>query len=144
MPLGARTDPYLAYNFLCEVDGLTRAGFRECQGLDARQDPVDYREGNGPLHLNRQPGLVRYSNITLRWGMTDDPEFWEWRLAAMEGRIERKNFSIVLLNDRGEERIRWNCQQGWPSVWTGPSFNATGAEVAIESVEIVHEGLTRA
>jgi phage tail-like protein len=143
MPVGDRKDPYRAYNFLVEVDGITRAGFRECSGLDTSQDPIDYREGTDPLTTRRLPGLVKYSNITLKWGITDT-ELWDWRQSAMEGKVERKNGSIVLLDDTGAEALRWNFREGWPSKWTGPTFNATSNEVAIETLEIVHEGVLKA
>ncbi len=138
------TDPYRAYNFLVEIDGITRAGFRECGGLDTTQDPIDYREGTDALTTRKIPGLNTYSNITLQWGMTDDAELWEWRKKVMEGDVERKNGSIVLLNDRREEVARWNFIEAWPTKWTGPSFNATDNAVAIEALEIVHEGVEKA
>jgi phage tail-like protein len=145
MPAGDRTDPFRAYNFLIEIDGITRAGFRECSGLDTTQDPIDYREGNDKARTARKlPGLVKYSNIVLKRGITDDAELWEWRKKAIDGKIERKNGSIVLLDDTGETKLRWNFREGWPTKWTGPTFNATGNEVAIETLEIVHEGVEKA
>jgi phage tail-like protein len=143
MATGDRKDPFRAYNFLVEIDGITRAGFRECSGLDNAQDPISYREGNDPLTTRHLPGLVKYSHITLKWGITDDTELWDWRQKAMDGKVERKNGSIVLLDDTGTEKIRWNFSDAWPTKWTGPTFNATGNEVAIETLEIAHEGVTR-
>ena len=145
MPVGNRQDPYRAYNFLVEIDGITRAGFRECSGLDSGQDPIEYREGNEkPLTARKLPGLVKYSNITLKWGVTDDADLWEWRKKAAEGKVERKNGSIVLLDDTGDEKMRWNFHDGWLTKWTGASFNATGNDVAIETLEIAHEGVMKA
>jgi phage tail-like protein len=147
MPVGNRTDPYRVYNFLVEIDGITRAGFRECSGLDSSQDPIEYREGNESLTVRKLPGLVKYSNISLKWGVTDDAELWEWRnLAATKGNVPdlRKNLSIILLDDAGEEKARWNVYEAWPMKWTGPSLNATGNEVAIETLEIAHERVEKA
>ena len=144
MPTGDRKDPYGAYNFLVEIDGITRAGFRECSGLDSSRDPIEYREGDESLTVRKLPGLVKYSNITLKWGITDDAELWDWRKKATDGAVERKNGSIILLDDTREEKARWNFREGWPTKWTGPSFNATGTEVAIESLEIAHEGVVKA
>ncbi len=141
MATGDRKDPFRSFNFKVELDGIARAGFRECSGLDASQDPIEYREGTEGLSARKLPGLNKYSNITLKWGMTDDTELWDWRKKAAAGRIQRKNGSIVLLDDAGEEKMRWNFRDAWPTKWTGPSFNATGNEVAIETLEIVHEGL---
>lgn len=138
-------DPYRGYNFRLEIDGITRAGFREASGLDSTQDPIQYREGNEkPLTQRKMPGLNTYSNISLKWGISDDAEFWAWRLKAMQGTVERKNGSIVLMDDTGEAKMRWNFVNGWPTKWSGPSFNATGNDVAIESVDIAHEGLLKA
>lgn len=144
MPVGNRKDPYRAYNFLVEIDGITRAGFRECSGLDTSQDPIDYREGNEPLTTRRLPGLVKYTNISLKWGTTDDTDLWAWRKQAMDGKVERKNGSIVLMDDTGTEVSRWNFFEGWPTKWTGPSFNATSSEISIETLEIVHERIEKA
>lgn len=144
MATGERVDPYRSYNFLVELDGITRAGFRECSGLDTSQDPIEYREGNEGLTSRKIPGLNKFANISLKRGVTDDTELWEWRARAQAGKVERKNGSIVLLDDGGEEKARWNFREGWPTKWTGPTFNATGNEVAIETLEIVHEGLERA
>ena len=144
MATGDRKDPYRTFNFRVEIDGITRAGFRECSGLDTSQDPVDYREGTDPLHVRKLPGLVKYSAISLKWGITDDVELWEWRKKAMDGSVERKNGSVILMNDAGEEKVRWNFREGWPNKWTGPTFNAAGNEVGIETLEIAHEGLEKA
>ena len=144
MPVGDRRDPYRAFNFMVEIDGIARAGFRECSGLDTSTDPIDYREGTDPPTARKLPGLVKHSNITLKWGVSDDTELWDWRQKDMDGMVERKNGSIVLLDSMGQEQRRWNFREGWPSKWTGPSFNATGNEVAIETLEIVHEGVSKA
>lgn len=144
MATGERKDPFRAYNFLVEIDGITRAGFRECSGLDATQDPVEYREGNEALTVRKLPTLNKYSNISLKWGTTEDAELWDWRKKTIDGKVERKNGSIVLLDDTGAEKVRWNFREGWPTKWTGASFNATGSEVAIETLEIAHEGLEKA
>ncbi len=144
MATGDRNDPYRSYNFIVEIDGITRAGFRECSGLDSTTDPILYREGNDGLTTRQLPGLVKFSHITLKWGLSDDKDLWEWRQQVASGNIQRKNGSIVLLDDTATEKARWNFREGWPTKWTGPSFSATGTEVAIETLEIAHEGLTRA
>jgi phage tail-like protein len=144
MATGDRKDPYRSFNFLVEIDGIARAGFRECSGLDASQDPIEYREGNEGLTARKLPGLNKYGNVSLKWGITDDHQLWDWRKKAIDGEVERKNGSIVLLDERREEKMRWNFREGWPTKWMGPSLNATGNEVAIETLEIAHEGLTLA
>lgn len=90
------------------------------------------------------PGLIKYASIILKWGLSDDKELWEWRQEMMDGKVARKNGAIILLNDAGEEKMRWNFTADWRAKWTGPTFNATGNEAAIETLEIVHEGLKEA
>jgi phage tail-like protein len=142
MATGDRIDPYRGYNFKLEIDGINRNGFRECSGLDATSDPIDYREGDEKVYTNRKlPGQTKYSNISLKMGKTDDKDLWEWRQKVIDGKTERKNGSIILMNESGEEKVRWNFVKGWPTKWVGPSFNATANEVAIETIEIVHEGI---
>lgn len=140
----SRNDPYRTHNFRIEIDGIDRAGFREASGLETTTAPIDYREGTMGLSVQKLPGLVQQSTITLRGGITDDAVLWDWRKTVMDGKVERKNGSIVLLDEAGEERLRWNFVDAWPSKWTGPALNATGNEVAIESLEITHEGLAKA
>ena len=144
MATGSRRDPIGGYNFQVEIDGITRAGFQECNGLDSSSNAIEYREGTDPPTTRKLPGLVSYSTITLKWGTTGDAELWDWRKKVADGKIERKNGSIVMLDHTGEEQARWNFREAWPTKWSGPSFNATGTDVAIEELEIAHEGLEKA
>jgi phage tail-like protein len=144
MATGTRTDPYGGYNFLVEMDGITQAGFQEVSGLDSSTDSVDYREGNDPNHVRKLPGLNKFSPITLKRGITDSDELWKWRSTVVNGKIARKNGSIILLDDRGQEKLRWNFFNAWPSKWTGPSLNATSTAVAVETLEITIESVEKA
>lgn len=144
MPAGQRSDPYRAYNFLVEIDGIVQAGFQECSGLDSSTDVVDYREGSDPNHVRKLPGLTKVTAITLKRGITDSDELWQWRRAVIEGRADRRNGSIILLDDTGVEKLRWNFHQAWPSKWTGPTLNATSSAIAVESLELTHEELMKA
>jgi phage tail-like protein len=139
-----RVDPYRSFNFLVEIDGISEAGFQECSGLDASTDPVDYREGTDPNHARKLSGLNKYSPISLKKGITDSRVLWDWRKTVIDGRTERKSGSIVLLDEAGTEKLRWNFSNAWPSKWSGPAFNSTGNSVAIETLELTHEEVTRA
>jgi phage tail-like protein len=88
--------------------------------------------------------LNKFSAITLKRGITDSDELWKWRQTVMNGKTERKNGSIILLNEAGAEKLRWNFMNGWPSKWTGPAFNATSTGVAVETLEITHEEVKKA
>jgi phage tail-like protein len=138
-----RKDPFSAFNFLVDIDGVV-AGFSECSGLTMETDIIEYRTGDptvDDITVRKLPGLKKFTNISLKRGYTDSKELWEWRKTVMDGKTERKNGSIVLLNEAREEALRWNFYEGWPSKWEGPSFNAKNNEVAIETLEIAIEKL---
>jgi phage tail-like protein len=136
-------DPYSGYNFWVEWDGIVHAGFRECSGLNATRKAGTYREGTDKALSQRQiPGLNSYGNITLKRGITDNQELWEWHRKLQNGDTDRRNLSIILANDKGEEKFRWNLENCWPTTWNAPDFNATSDEVAIETLELVHEGIS--
>ena len=142
--MATRVDPYRSFNFLVEIDGITQAGFQECTGLDSQTASIDFRLGDDPMHVRKLTGLNTFSAISLKRGITDSDELWRWRQTVVDGKTERRNGSIVLLDEKGTEKMRWNFSNAWPSKWTGPSFNSTGNSIAVESLEIMHEEITRA
>ena len=139
-----RIDPYLSFNFLVEIDGITRAAFHEASGFDSSIDVIEHREGGENITNRKLAGQVKYSNITLKWGLTDDRELFDWHRQCAQGNIQRKNGSVVVLDRAGNEKVRWNFRNAWPSKWTGPSFSAEGNDLAIETLELAHEFLERA
>jgi phage tail-like protein len=135
-----RLDPYNGYNFSVELDGITRAGFRECSGLENSQNAGEYREGTDKnLAVRKLPGLVTHSDITLSRGITSDSKLWEWRAKVMAGNVERHDISITLLDDNGNAKITWNLFDCWPRQWTGPSLNATADDLAVEQLVLACE-----
>lgn len=138
---GDRKDPFGAFNFLVEIDGVTTAGFSEVSGLTSETDVIEYRTGAEDITVRKIPGLRKYTNIVLKRGYTQGKELWEWRKRVIEGRTERQSGAIVLLDEGRSPALRWNFREGWPSKWEGPSFNAKNNEVAIESLEIAVEHL---
>ena len=103
-----RTDPYRNCNFLVEIDGLTQAGFADCSGFGANTDPIEYREGGENTTVRKLPGLTKYNNITLKWGLTDSKELYDWHRKVVKGDVQRKNGSIICLDLQGQEKVRWN------------------------------------
>jgi phage tail-like protein len=144
MPKSAstQTNPYGRFNFLLEIDGIAAAGFSEVSGLSCEIDVIEYREGNGKTTtLRKIPGLRKYTNITLKRGMTTDTSLWNWFKSVAEGNAQRADGSILLLDLAGQPVLRWNFHNGWPRKWEGPTLNAKASDVAIETLEIAHEGL---
>jgi phage tail-like protein len=143
MTTGVIPDPFTNFNFLVEIDGITRAAFQECSGFDSTIDVIEHREG-GATTPSKLAGLTKYSNIVLKRGITDDQELYDWHRDALRGQVVLKNGSIVLLDRGGQEKARWNFVRAWPSKWDGPDLNSEQSDVALESFEIVHEGIERA
>jgi phage tail-like protein len=139
-----RTDPLRNFRFLLEIDGIQQGGFSECSGFGSDVEVVEYREGGEAATVRKLPGKASYPDITLKWGITDSRELYDWHVAALNGEIERKNGSIILQDDRGEEAVRWNIYQAWPIKWDGPDMNATGSEVAIDTLTVTCERVERA
>lgn len=138
---GSRNDPFASFNFLVEIDGVTKAGFSECTGINSETDAIEYRNGDEDITVRKLPGLKKFGNITFKRGYTNSKDLWEWRKKVMDGKTERKSGAVVLLNEAREPAMRWNFREAWPRKWDGPSFNAKNNEVAIETLEIVCEGV---
>jgi phage tail-like protein len=140
MATGERSDPYRGYNFRVEIDNTAVAGFSECSGLTFDVDPVEYREGTDvALHVRKLTGLRKFANIALKRGFTDKKELWDWYKNVLNGIPDRRNGSITLQDEEHSDVLRWNFENGWICKWEGPAMNATGNDVAIESIEICVE-----
>ena len=137
------TDPYINFNFLVEIDGIARAAFHEASGFDSSIDVIEHREGGQNTTTYKVPGLTKHGNITLKRGITEDKSLDDWYQQTVDGDIVRKNGSIVILNRKSEEVARWDFQRAWPAKYVLPSFNAEGNDIAIQSLELAHEGLKR-
>jgi phage tail-like protein len=140
----ARVDPYKNFRFLVELDGIVQAGFSECTGLGSNVEVIEYREGGEAATVRKLPGKASYPDISLKWGVTDSRELYDWHLTAINGKVQRKNGSIILQDDAGQEKIRWNFFAAWPSKYKGPDFNAKGNDVAIDNLTVSCERLERA
>ncbi|MCX7747987.1 MAG: phage tail protein [Clostridia bacterium] len=137
------SNPYKNFRFWLIIDSITQGGFSECSGFGSNVEVIEYREGGDIASVIKLPGKVSYPDITLKWGITDSRELYDWHLKVVNGIIERKTVNIVLLDDTGEEKVRWRCSNAWPSKWDGPDFNAKGNEVAIETLTITCEKVER-
>jgi phage tail-like protein len=136
-------DPFVNFNYLVEIDGITRGAFHEVTGLDSTTDIIEHREGGNNTTPLKLAGQTKHANIVLRWGMTIDNQLFEWHKSIVDGNVDRRNGSVVLLDRRGTEVARWNFVRAWPTKYTAPSLSAEASDVAIESVELAHEGMER-
>ena len=145
MATGARVDPYRNFNFTLEIDGIEQGGFSDCTGFGASTDPIEYREGGFNTTNYKLPGQTKYPNITLKWGLTDSRELYDWYRDVTKGIVSRRNGSIILHDLTGKQEVmRWNFFEAWPTKWDGPDFSAKGTDVAIETLELAVERVERA
>jgi len=136
--------PYKKYRYRVEIEGIEQAGFSEVSAPDASIEPIKYREGNfAHIGYTKMPGLIEYSNVTLKWGISDSMEFYEWINSIREGTIERKTMTIILMDDTGEDKCTWVLENAWPCKYVAPDFSASASEVAFESVEFAYENMKR-
>jgi len=140
----ARVDPYKNFRFLVELDGIVQAGFTDCSGFGSNVEVVEYREGGDAATVRKLPGKTSFPDITLKWGITDSRELYDWHRTAVDGAVQRKNGSIILQDDLGQEKIRWNFFSAWASKYDAPDFSAKGNDVAIDTLMISCERLERA
>lgn len=118
--------------------------FQEVSGLDVEAQPIEYRHGDSSAHSTvKMPGLKKYGNVTMKKGIfKSDNKFWDWFKQIQLNTIKRKSVIISLLDEKGNATMVWTLAQAWPTKITGTDLKADGNEVAIESIEIAHEGLT--
>lgn len=140
--MSQRTDPYSNYNFIVEIDGIAAAAFEECSGLAASVDVIEYREGGDKQSVARKiPGRARFTNVTLKRGITTNRDLWQWFKDILNGVVDRRNVAVVLLDSQQQPVVRWNLTNAWPAKWEGPPLKGKGTDVAIETLELAHEGL---
>jgi phage tail-like protein len=152
---GTRIDPVLGFNFvitltdssslltiaLSAMRQAAMAGFSECTGLDSTLQVEEYREGGDNATTRKFPGRMGSGNLKLKRGVVASDDLWQWHLAYIEGRGKRRD-GTVILQDSLQRPVRvWHFLRGMPVKWSGPALHAMQGQVAIEELEIAHEGL---
>ncbi len=137
-------DPIRNFRFKIECDGVQNGGFSEVSGFDLSIDVIEYREGGEPTTPRKLPGLTKYSNITFKAGVVDQ-NLYTWIIECVGGTIERKDLTLNAYGEEDADTViaSWTIENAWPVKYTAPDFNATGNDVAVESLEIAHESLKR-
>lgn len=135
--------PHGKFRYRLEVEGLELGGFSEVSGFDASIDVIEYREGDMVQTPMKVAGLKKYGNITLKQGVADKKALYEWMQTGFEKDVDRRTVTITLLDINGEAVAAWQVINAWPTKYTAPDFNATSSEIAIETLELAHEGMTR-
>ncbi|HSJ57007.1 MAG TPA: phage tail protein [Anaerolineae bacterium] len=139
--LAKAADPVPEYKFWVEIDGIVEAEFKECGGLSLERDIEEFEEGGVNDHWQILPGATRRANIVLKHGLAQSSELWNWYQAGLhDGKVGRKDFSVLLRGVDGTVVKTWNFTDGFPAKWEGPALNVEQSQVAIETLEIAMGG----
>jgi len=152
---GDRVDPVLGYNFSISltdsasplsvvfkvVGQVAVGGFSECSGLDTSLEVEEYKEGGNNGLIRKFPTRVAWANLRMRRGIAVNDELWKWHFDFVEGRGKRRDGIVTLMDDRQNPVRVWRFKRGLPVKWVGPIMNAGQSQVAIEELEIGHEGI---
>lgn len=142
--LGRRDDPYPAFNFVVEIEGLLVGGFSECSGLQVETEFADYREGGVNDYVHRFAGPTKYPPLILKHGLSAVDGLWAWHQDIVQAqRVIRRNGTIYLLDRQHAPVTSWDFKDAFPVKWTGPDLRAEAGAIAIESIELAHRGLSR-
>ena len=145
--MAAQRDELVGAIFGVEFQGQIRGAFRECTGFGSENEVVESKASGpkGEFVIKKIPGRMKWNNITLKRGITDAIDLWKWRKLVELGKITeaRVNATITMYSTDGQAVARWTLVNAWPSKLSGPSANATNNEVAVEELEITHEGYER-
>ncbi|MHB8644183.1 MAG: phage tail protein [Thermomicrobiales bacterium] len=132
---------FASTRFYIEIDGINKAVFTEAEGLHIEVDVTEYEEGGSNGFVHRLPGRVRISNLTLKRGLVQSNQLFKWQLEIAQGKVTRRNVSVVMYDPKGTEVLRWNLIKAYPVRWIGPAFRANEQVISIETLELAHAGL---
>lgn len=143
MAIAERRDPYQSFNFLIEVQGLIAGGFSEVSGIQAETEVEEIKEGGVNDHVHKLPKATKYPNVAFKRGITDSDTLWRWHQDVIAGKFERRTVFVVLRDASGDEKWRWSFIDAYPVKWIGPDLKADSSAVAIESLELAHDGFKK-
>jgi phage tail-like protein len=145
MAAGSRVDPFQNFRFRVEIDGIQIAGFSEVTIPDSTTADIEYREGNYSPTSRHLSGLTSSGAVSLKRGITDSLELYKWKkqVETTGAGSARKSLSIILIDETGEDKCRWDILYGWPSKYESGALDAKGNDVLIEMFELKYEGIER-
>lgn len=143
----AGRDPLAGFQYAVEIQGVVSGYFTECGGLGSEHDVIEHKivSDSGKEIIQKIPGRMKWQDITLKRGITDSMDIWDWRKKVEDGDVEsaRSNGSIVMFDQHLSEVARWNFENGWPIKVSGPSMKSDANEIGVEELTITHEGMWR-
>lgn len=136
-----RNDPYPSFRFRVEIESIIVASFSEVSGLQIEMETESYREGSVNNFVHTFPKGIKYQPLVLKRGITDSNDLWNWYKDVRTGKITRKGVTVVLMDPSGNDKMHWKFVGAYPTKWTGPELKANSSAIAIESIELVHQGI---
>lgn len=134
-------DPHMGLRFWIQLGHVEIAGFRECSPMVVETETFEYAEGGLNSYTHKLPVRTKYSNIILKRGMDETRALYDWYIQAASGQIARQDISIVIYDSQQHNKRQWDLKNAYPCKWTGPELKAESGAIAVETVEIAHEGL---
>ena len=140
-------DPLVGFNFALEFEGAVAGYFTECSGIGSEHEIIEQKivDKGGHEIVRKLPGRLKFTDITLKRGITSDLKIWEWRDFAVKGDMKsaRKNCSITMYSRDYKAVATWHFTNAWPSKVTGPALKSDSNEIGVEELTLVHEGMYR-
>jgi phage tail-like protein len=134
------------HRFRVEIDGIGQVGFREVEGVGVKIEVQDFREGTDLTSISRTtPGLTHYGPLILRNAVTgngDNKDLWNWIKAVIDGDEAKKNVSIVVMDRKGNDKLRFNLTNAWPSSWRLGKLDSHSGAPLVEEMVLQYEALT--
>lgn len=147
MGTGSRTDPLPVSSFYLDISGQITGTFRECSGLGSESEVMEHKAAakNGQVRCYKIPGNLKYENIVLKRGVTDDMQIWDWRKKVEDGKVDdaRMTGTVTMYDQTNKALAEWTFENAWPVKVSGPTLNAGGNDIAVEELHIAHEGMLR-
>jgi phage tail-like protein len=143
----AGTNPLVSFHFAIEVQGVIKGYFTECSGLGSEHEVIEHKvvTNKGQEVVMKIPGRLKWENIVLKRGITNNMDIWDWRKQVEDGKVDsaRHDGSVVMYDQQLTEIARWNFERGWPTKVTGPQPKADSNEIGVEELTITHEYIRR-
>ena len=143
-----RDDPLVGFHFALDLQGQIAGYFTEVSGIGSETEVIEQKVVNekGVETVLKIPGRLKWGDITLKRGVTNNLQLWDWRKTVEDGKVKdaRRNGSIIMYDQELKEQARWNFLQAWPSKISGPNPKSDSNEIMLEELTLVHEYITRA
>lgn len=140
-------DPLAGFQYALDIGGKVSGFFQDCSGIGSEHEIIEQKltDANGRPFIQKIPGRMKWNDVTLKRGITDEMDLWKWRKLVEDGEVDkaRTHCSIVMMSRAGKPVAQWDFVNAWPSKVSGPELKSDSNDYGVEELVIVHEGMTR-